>query len=346
MYQERNVNPDVWMQHLYETLPRQLAFDPNAAEQFEQWRERFLAALIGSMGGMPEVDVDPEPEITDSVADDGYTRHRLLIRTEPMMNVPCWLLVPDDIAPGEKRRGVLALHGHGRGRDEICGIDGGDPQNAERIRSLNYDYARQFARRGYVVIAPDHRGFGERSGDRERLGNRDYCNVLMIKQALFGRNPLMSNVFDACRCIDYLQSRDDVDAERIAAVGLSYGGTMSLFTTAFDTRIKVACVSCYMNTFQKYALERFNFCGNQTPTGLLRIGEMWDVAITIAPRPLVIESGIQDVGFPIEQAREANAHLQAAYEALGYADRLTIDEFDGGHEFSGRLTFDWFEQWL
>ena len=124
MSRERNINPDVWMQHLYDTLPRELAFDPNAAEQFEQWRGRFLTELTGWMGGMPEVDVDAEPEITDSVAEDGYTRHRLLIRTEPMMNVPCWLLVPDDIAPGEKRRGVLALHGHGHGRSHLGSFGG------------------------------------------------------------------------------------------------------------------------------------------------------------------------------------------------------------------------------
>jgi dienelactone hydrolase len=343
----RNVNPDVWMQYLYDTSPRSLGFDESAVDDFVGWRQRFLEALAAGMGGMPSFDVPLQPEITDSFKEEGYTRHRLLVQSEPAMNVPSWLLVPDDIAADERRPAILALHGHGKGRDEVVGLDGGDAETAEHIRAINYDYALQFVREGYVVIAPDHRGFGERSGNKHRkLGGRDYCNIMMLEQSLFGRNPLMSNIYDVRRCLDYLQTRGDVDGERIGAVGLSYGGTMTLFTTALEPRIKVACVSCYMNSFQKYALEMDNFCGNQTPSGLLSFGEMWDVAISIAPRPLVLESGINDTGFPIEQSRMANAKTKAAYEALGYGERIAIDEFEGGHEFSGRLAFEWFRRWL
>lgn len=346
MTSQRNVSPDVWMLHLYDSTNRGLSFDESHVADFEHWQRQFLEALDGCMGGMPRFDVPLEPLITDSFAEDGYSRHRLLLQTEPMMNVPCWLLLPDDLIEGERRPAVLALHGHGWGRDEVVGIDRDDEEIAEHIRSVNYDYGRQFARRGYVVIAPDHRGFGERSGDRSRLGNRDYCNLLMIKQSLLGRNPLMSNIYDVCRCVDYLQGQPNVDPDRIGAVGLSYGGTMALFTTALESRIAVACVSCYMNSFRKYALEANNFCGNQTPDGLLTFAEMWDVAVSIAPRPLLIESGMHDDGFPIEQARMANAKVKAAYDCLGYGDRIAIDEFDGGHEFSGRLIFEWFDKWL
>ena len=346
MDNRRNLNPDVWMLHLYDSTLRRLSFDAHSAGDFEQWRLQFLETLSDSMGGMPQFDMPLEPLITETVGEDGYSRHRLLLQTEPLMNVPCWLLVPDDISEEERRPAILALHGHGLGRDQVAGVGLDDPELAQRIRTANYDYGRQFARRGYVVLVPDHRGFGERSGNRDRLGNRDYCNLLMIKQALLGRNPLMSNIYDVCRCVDYLQNRPDVDAERIGAVGLSYGGTMALFTTALEPRIKVACVSCYMNSFRKYALEMDNFCGNQTPSDLLTFAEMWDVAISIAPRPLLLESGMRDSGFPIEQARMANEKVRAAYVSLGHGDRIAIDEFDGGHEFSGRLTFDWFGKWV
>ncbi|MCX8213282.1 MAG: prolyl oligopeptidase family serine peptidase [SAR202 cluster bacterium] len=45
----------------------------------------------------------------------------------------------------------------------------------------------------------------------------------------------------------YLQSRPEVDPDRIGCVGLSYGGTMTLFTTAMDEPIKCAVVSCYLS---------------------------------------------------------------------------------------------------
>ena len=80
--------------------------------------------------------------------------------------------------------------------------------------------------------------------------------------------------------------------------------------------------------------------------GLLRYGEMGEVAALIAPRPLLIESGIRDGGFPIEAAHKAFATVKRAYEVAGVGERTDIDEFDGGHEFSGRKAFDWFARWL
>jgi dienelactone hydrolase len=343
---ERNVNIDTWLQHLYDSRTPRLQFTSDRAACFDTWRHEFLSALADGMGGIPTFSLPLDPEITESHQEDGYTRHRLVLRTEPRMNVPCWLLVPDGIAVGEKRRGILALHGHGNGKDDVCGLHYDDEARMENIRVHNYDYARQFAQRGYVVIAPDHRGFGERAMSKNTLWSRDPCNVLLIKTLLFGKNMLMLNVWDAMKCLDYLQSRPDVDGGRLGAVGLSYGGTMTLFTTAFDPRVKAADIVCYMNSFEQYGLKQSNFCGNQTPSTLLNLGEMWDVAITIAPRPLLVESGIQDSGFFIEQSRLANSKVREAYELLGVADRFDIDEFDGGHRFNGAKAFDWFDRWL
>jgi dienelactone hydrolase len=343
---DRNVDIDVWIQHLYDARTPRLEFTPERARHFDTWRQEFVDALMEGMGGLPSFSLPLDPLITESHQEDGYTRHRLLLRTEPCMSVPCWLLIPDGIAPGEQRRGMLALHGHGNGKDDVCGLHHDDADKISNIEVHHYDYARRFAQRGYVVIAPDHRGFGERAMSKDTLWSRDPCNVLLIKTLLFGKNMLMLNIWDAMKCVDYLQSREDVAAERIGAIGLSYGGTMTLFATAFEPRIRAADVICYMNSFQDYGLRRSNFCGNQTPSTLLSLGEMWDVAISIAPRPLLVESGIQDSGFAIETARMANAKVKAAYELLGLADRFDIDEFDGGHRFSGAKAFDWFDKWL
>ena len=343
---DRNVNIDVWLQHLYDSRTPRLEFTPERATHFDTWREEFVSALIDGMGGWPRYNMPLDPLITESHQEDGYTRHRLLLQSEPQMNIPCWLLIPDGIPVGERRPGMLALHGHGYGKDDVCGLDLGDDDRRQNIQVHNYDYARQFAQRGYVVIAPDHRGFGERAMSKETLWSRDPCNVLLIKTLLFGKNMLMLNIRDATRCLDYLQSRPDVAPDRLGAVGLSYGGTMTLFTTAFEPRIKAADVVCYMNSFEAYGLQRSNFCGNQTPATLLNLGEMWDVAIAIAPRPLLVESGIRDDGFPIAESRRANEKVRAAYDLMGWGDRFEIDEFDGGHKFNGAKAFDWFEKWL
>jgi dienelactone hydrolase len=344
---ERNLDLQRWIEYLYQRRPRRLGFSPRRANDLAAWQRQVRAALIEAMGGWPEEPVPLEPEITEAHDDGAWLRQRLLINSEAMMTVPCWLLVPKDLRAGERRPAVLALHGHGNGKDDVVGLDHGDEGRRQHIAAANYDYARQFAQRGYIVLAPDHRNFGERRYHSERLGGRDPCNVMMLKAALFGRNLLLCNLWDACKCLDYLQTRPDVDPARLGVVGLSYGGTLALWVAAFDERVAVACVSCYLNSFAAYALELDNFCGVQTPTGFFQyLDEMWELGVLVAPRPLLIEAGLHDQGFPIDATREQYHHLERAYQLLGVADRLALDVFEGGHQFSGRRAFEWFARWL
>ena len=94
----------------------------------------------------------------------------------------------------------------------------------------NRSYARELAQRGYVVIAPDYPGFGDL---------RDYD----FKTDRY-ESGTMKSIFDNIRCIDLLQSRIDVDPDRIGAIGHSLGGHNALFTGAFDKRLKVIVSSC------------------------------------------------------------------------------------------------------
>ena len=71
-----------------------------------------------------------------------------------------------------------------------------------------------------------------------------------------------------------------------------------------------------------------------------------DIACLIAPRPLVAEMGTQDTCFVIDDALAAYAEVERLYEAIGEGERLTNDVFDGGHQFSGAVAYDWFDRWL
>ena len=113
-----------------------------------------------------------------------------------------------------------------------------------------------------------------------------------------------------------------------------------------DPRIKVVVISGYLTTFAEYALRMGNFCGSQFLPGIYRYADVADVTASIAPRPLLIEAGVRDPGFPIAASREAHAVLERAYEVAGARDRLDRDEFDGEHQFSGRKAFDFVAKWL
>jgi dienelactone hydrolase len=334
----------------YQESKRPLTFKAATREEAEAWQKKMYNKLVELLGGFPP-SCGLNPEIVSSEPDEGYTRHKVVFDSEPGMSVIAWLLVPDNIKPGERRPAVIALHGHDEdvnaGKDNVIGRDYGEKPRREVIERYNYDYGKQFALRGCVVIAQDHRRWNERDcGYSSLRPDRDACDIIFNESLLFDLNPLMMNVWDTMRCVDYLKTRKDVDDNRIGTLGLSYGGTVSLFSAALDPRIKAAIVSCYLNTYEEYWLTLHNHCGLQTVPGLLKYAEMADVAGLIAPRPALYEMGVHDEGFPIEVARKAFAHVKQIYELMGAGDRIDADEFPGRHEFSGRKAFSFFDKWL
>lgn len=75
-------------------------------------------------------------------------------------------------------------------------------------------------------------------------------------------------------------------------------------------------------------------------------GDIPDVALLAAPRPLLAEVGEKDRCFEVDDALQACERVRAGYVAAGHPDRFDVDLFPGEHEFSGRKAFDWFDRWL
>ena len=344
-----NVNAYDAIQAMMASLPPQLPCTGKTAAEYQAWRGHFLAAYRGFLGPWPER-VEANVEVTEKTDCGDHTRLRLYYDSSPGVTVPAYLLVPKGIAAGEKRPGILAAHGHGNGKADIVGKDDGDEERAAFTTALNYDYARQAVRRGYVVIAPDWLPFGERKPpDEWTRPNRDPCNVVGMAWAYFGYTLLAQNVWDGMRAVDILAARPEVDASRLGVIGLSYGGTMTTHLAINDPRLKVAVISGYISTVRGDAITmrgKGNFCGSQHVPQLLRYGDIAEMAGLIAPKPLLVEAGQKDDCFVIEDVRLAYRRLKAIYEAAGCADRLAYDEFPGQHQWHGVAAWEWLERWL
>ena len=90
-------------------------------------------------------------------------------------------------------------------------------------------------------------------------------------------------------------------------MGISGGGTCTLFSAALEPRIRAAMVSGYLNTFRDCIMSVSHCIDNYVP-GILNWAEMYDVAGLVAPRPLFAESGEKDDIFPDRrQPRELRA---------------------------------------
>ena len=337
-------NMDYFNAHCAEMQPL-YAFDAANEAQAKLWRIKALAKLRDLLGEVPDP-VPLEAEIVESVDMGGYVREKVVFDADAHSSVPGYIQIPKELTG--PTRALLCLHGHGPGKDPVVGITTPrgnlSQEDMERIIAQhNYDYARQFVERGYITFTFDFRCFGERG---DTLHGADPCNIHFIRGALLGINLLTLDIADTHRAVDYLLTRPEVDPTRIGSVGLSFGGTMTLWAAALDKRIHAACISCYLNEYESYAVRTGNFCGSQFVPALRRYFDVSDIACLIAPRPLLIESGVLDEGFPIEASKRAYEQVKQAYEVRGKPECLAQDVFEGGHQFSGRMAFDWFDRWL
>lgn len=346
-----------WIEHRYKLLPAPaLRFRATDDSTWRDWQERLRAKILELAGPRP----DPCPlewEMIERVELPGQNllREKIVYQSEPNTWVPAWLFRPK--SPGSQRfPAILALHGHGSryGKDLVADMDNGDPKIRASIDHYNYGYGLQFACRGYIVLCPDARLFGERGGgaglptqaEEVSPGNTaDACDRGGNKTALLGHSILGLTINDDRRGIDLLCSHDNVDPERLGCAGLSYGGTRSTFLAALDDRIKAVVISGYLNTYKTYALDQ-QLCGAQFISGLLPWADLPDVTALIAPRPLLIEAGVQDKTFPIRASREAHKTLSSAYQLLDSKAHLWRDEFEAGHRWSGRLAYQFMDRYL
>jgi dienelactone hydrolase len=345
----RNYSLVEYFNRLAEAHRPEMTFSGETKSDWERWRSEFSAKLLELCGEWPRP-VPLAPHIVYRVDEGDFVREKVVIDTEADYSVPSYLLIPKDRrrARDGKLPAILCLHGHGEfGKESVAGItDPNRPAIARGIAEHNYDYAKQMTQEGYVTMTPDARGFGELGPDRGMWPGRDPCNVHFIRGLLLGLNLLTLNIWDMMKCIDYLQSREEVDGERIGAMGLSWGGTRTTFLSALDQRVKAADIICYLTQFEHFAIREANFCGSQFLPHLYKYGDVADVAGLIAPRPLLVESGTYDTCFPIEPVLRAHEHLRRIYRAAAAEDRLHIDVFAGGHQFHGPSAREFFDRYL
>ncbi len=327
-----------WQLRLANTRPEHPV--PEAAADITAWRSRIRGRLTDLLGRFPTA-VPLALESDDPVDCGAYSRTRVVFDAEDTMSVPAYLLVPH--ARTEPGPAVLAIHGHGPGKDEVAGVD--SAAVAAAYAEHHGDYARQLAERGYVVLAPDLRGFGERADWQPP--DRYECDVNLVNAFLAGYHPLTQNLHDLTVALDVLEQHPLVDPGRIGAAGLSYGGTATLFLAAWDPRVRAAVVSGYLSSWLAAHRVPWNLCGSQVLPGLLGRMEHVEVAALVAPRPLLVQTGTEDVIFPVDAARETVAGLGRVYAAMhAPTGSLVHDVFEGGHEWRADPVPPFLERWL
>ncbi len=200
----------------------------------------------------------------------------------------------------------------------------------------NRAYGRELADRGYVVIAPDYPSFGDA---------KDYD----FEHDAY-TSGTMKGIAVHQRAIDLLQSRSEVDPDRIAAIGHSLGGHNAIFLGVVDTRIKAVVTSCGWCPFHDYYAGKIAGWTSSRYMPLLKTTyeldpnrvpfDFYELVAAIAPRAFFSCSPEHDANFAVAGVRKAIPAAAKIYELYGVPDHLRVVYPDAQHDFPPAARFE------
>jgi hypothetical protein len=244
------------------------------------------------------------------------------------------LLVPKGIKTGERRPVVVCQHGlEGRPQDTI-GQPGYDAYKA---------FSARLAERGFITFAPQNLYIFT---DRFRTLQRK-------------ANPLGKTLFSIItpqhqQIVDWLQTLDFVDPQRVGFYGLSYGGKTAMRVPAIVTDY---CLSICSADFNEWVDKN---ASTRNPRTYANMGEYEifefdlgstfnyaEMAALIAPRPFMVERGHFDGVADDWTVAYEYSKIRFLYAARLKRPELTeIEWFDGPHTINGKKTFDFLHRHL
>ena len=326
------------------------AFQNNAQQGFAEWKETTLPQVMDTLGDFPG-SVDPRAELTVEWEHDGLHKQRWLIDVGPHISASFQINRPANLDGSEKRPTLLCWHGHGRfGKEPVMGNDS-LPELRADIESMNYNYGHQMAKAGFVTYAIDWIGAGERNDSNKphlssANGTRDWCNLYYLQATMFGMTSLSINLAHGKAATDFACTLPNVDPDRLGVMGLSGGGTMTLWSALHDPRLKAVEIICYSNLWEAFGIQEINYCGMQVAPGLYKLVDLPDLQGLLAPRPLLIDIGVYDTCFRVDPTMECYKQLQAIYTAADASEYLELDLFPGSHAWGGNKSEAFFTKYL
>ncbi|MEX2577425.1 MAG: alpha/beta fold hydrolase [Verrucomicrobiales bacterium] len=302
------------------------------AAEWERRRSQILAGFEEAAGKLPDRKQVPalQVEVLDRTETDDYVLETIAFAAEPGDRIPALFYLPTGAESGQKRAGVVALHPTHRIGKEV--VDGG----GERP---NRAYAKELARRGFVVVAPDYPSFGDYA-DYDFEGDRYDSGT-------------MKAIWNHMRCVDLLASRKEVDPDRIGAIGHSLGGHNAIFLGVFDPRVKAIVSSCGWTPFHDYyggdikgwtsdrympALrDEYDLDPDRVPF------DFYELVAALAPRAFFSNSPLHDGNFDYRGVEKAAPGARRIYELYDVPDKLRIAYPDADHDFPPAVREESFE---
>lgn len=319
---------------------------PTNVNRWKTERVEVRKTLEELLGAIPERPKNPEVRILYKKEMEGYTLEKFLINNEVDSWIPGYLAIPKNVKG--KVPVILSMHGHGSSKDNIFGFADNTAQDVLALLISN----------GFAVMAIDSYFNGERRGTgpagTNEMQNKgpDQEGSLFKLNLWFGRTLWGMQLRDERIALDYLETRKEIDTERIGAQGMSMGSTRSWWLAAMDDRIKavvgVACFTRYEELIAQRELKAHGIY--YFVPGMLNHFDTEAVMALIAPRPFLALTGDSDMGSPVSGMKVLENKLDNVYGLYDQNDQFKSIIYDNtGHVYTDEMKLEminWFKKYL
>ncbi len=291
--------------------------------------------LLGMLG------LDPLPKrgdlnaVTVGVLEhENFTVEKLHFQSSPGLYVTGNLYVP------KKREGRLPAVLY------VCGHSQMVEGNVRYGNKTGYQHHPAWlAQNGFVALAIDTIQLGEIAGLHHGTHN---LNMWWWNSR--GYTPAGVETWNGIRALDYLQSRPEVDPERLGVTGRSGGGAYSWYISAVDERVKASVPVAGITDLRNHIVDGVidGHCDCMFALNALR----WDfnkIAALVAPRALLITNTDKDPIFPIDGVERVHRDVARVYKAANAFDKIGLLVSEGPHKDVQELqvgAFRWFKRFL
>ncbi|MGH9674608.1 MAG: alpha/beta hydrolase [Bryobacteraceae bacterium] len=286
---------------------------PRRREDWAEWGRRLREDVRSRIA------LEPSPAVVNArqlgrIDRGTYVLEKAVYFSDPEVFVPALLFLPK--MAGRRPAVILANEG------------------GKTAGGVIEKYVQPLVEGGIVVLSIDPRGTGETAPVASRERNyrgfiQDNESSLMYEALGVGLTLLGLRTRDVQRAADYLEARPEVDPSRISAIGHGSGGLLVLHAAALDERIRsVACMGTLMSYASVVENEIYGQRISLFPRAGLRKYDLPELAALIAPRPLLLLNGADQVHRPVELERAAKIYsaTSGVYELVGAKQSFQIDE--------------------
>lgn len=323
------------VEKLNERGSRRLAM--KSAGEVEAASKQARAWLRQALGPWPEKS-PLNAQITGTIEGAGVKAEKILFESRPGHHVTAVLYLPTEVpAPWP---GVIVPCGHS--------ANGKAAEAYQRASIL-------LARSGMAALCYDPIGQGERlqalkpDGKPQFAGSTAEHTRIGVGSVLVGLQTAHYRVWDGIRALDYLESRPDMQKDKLGCTGNSGGGTLTSFLMAVDDRIKAAAPSCYLTTYERLLDTIGPQDAEQNIGGMIAAGyDHPDFVLARAPAPTLLCVATRDF-FDIDGAWRNFRENKKSFGTLGFGERVELFEFDDTHGFSlprRQAAARWLTRWL